>query len=604
MEAPLKKLSGVLRRTSRRVLLGAATSLLLASWTGRLSAQDPVALAGLASAEIVEVRVINLEIRAFDRQGRAIEDLRPEELELTVDGQRVPIRYFARFPEGQTESPADRAEGSEVPTPAVATPEERRQRVVVFVDDFFLGPASRARAVPAIVSFLDQLPREAEVLLASFDRSGLSVRVPFSTDRRRVADTLRGLALAASEGFRRDAELQGTLGTLRELQRSKFEGGMWGIDPPCSRDLLEIARGHAGAQYADVRRSLDGLRLLVDSLASTPGRKALVHVSDGLPLRSGTEAFEYLRILCDGSGARQGVQWALDVSAFGSELPRGELIDPPSLAMASLEFDAVPQLQEVTRHANSSGVTIYPLQAMGLAAVGAGQTGEYRSSTTESEQAGRFNAQDTLSQMASQTGGRAILQRNDLDVALATVATDLDRFVSIGFDPPAPSGKSNRPHTVTVRTTRDGVELRYRRSYRDVTSANRIAERLLAALFHGATDDPLAVRLQIARRQPPDKPGFVARLSIPTGNLTLLDGNGGAGARSGLLAVHMVLQDDDGLSPVRRADVPVRLPMAGPDAPPFVYEVRFGVPKGKAMVAIAIEDLLGRKTTVLRREFD
>ena len=654
--------------------LGAVAVLVLGVLTPVASApsraqESPAtaALQALAGGDLVEVRVINLELHAVDGAGRPVGDLRLDELSLRVDGKPVPIRYFASFPVSApplsptSETPTSETPAAEPRAAGPSRPSTASPRVILYVDDFFLSPPSRKRALEGVRRFLGgDFAEGTEFMLVTFDRSGLNVRQPFTTSRQRLQSALAELPIQSAEGFRRDADRASTQASIRESQRSRIEalqmatersGGAenraGGDDaegtvtarqaaanaqPPCARDLLEIARIYAESEFTDVERSLHALRLFVDSLATTSGRKVLIHVSDGLPLRAGLEAFETLRVLCDGSGSRQGVQWAIDAQALASGgaaaggILRSAVIDVPTLAAAPLEYDATPLLQEATRRANSQGLTIYPLQALGLAAVTLHSAAvDHRGSTPESEATARFNLQDTLQAMASETGGTAILQRNDFDVALLSVARDLEHYFSLGFEPPTATGgagavrgaRSARAHTVGIETTRPGVTLRYRKSYRDQTTADDIAERLLAALFHGggsAANDPLGIRLDLiaapknpAARDAAPSRAMVARLTIPTAQMTVLDASPGA-PRTGFLAVHMVLQDDSGLSPIRRADVPVRLPPAAPGAapgtaePPYVYEVRFTAPLGKAIVAIAVEDVLSKKVTVLRRD--
>jgi VWFA-related protein len=556
---------------------------------------------------MVEVRVINLEIRAFDRAGRPIEDLRADELSLRVDGRPIPIRYFARFPAATaaTAEPSSSATASTTATDATpAAPADPVQRVIVFIDHNFLGPASRARAVAAIRGFLEQLPAESEILLATFDRSGLSVRVPFTRHRKEILQVLDDLPLSALDGFRRDADRRAAIETIQEMQR--------GANPPCGRELQQFPRIYAEGEFDDVKRSLKGLRLLIDSLASTPGRKALIHVSDGLPLLAGIEAFEYLRALCDGSGARQGMPLSLDVTGNVDS----QLLSVPELITAAAAYSSAQSLREVTSHANANGVTIYPLQAKGLTAVGAEPAADVRSATIESEQTTRWNSQDSLANLASETGGTASLQRNDLDVVLSNVVRDLDRYVSIGFEPPAARpetrgfAREGGAHSVEVTTTRKGVTLRYRRSYRDVDENSLVVDRLLAALYLGAADNPLAARIDRINQvnqvkhlkgQKPNAEGFTLRVIVPPGNLTLIESGGG---RSGLVAIHALRLDERGLSPARRIQATVNLPTSHAGEKPFVYDIRFGATPGKAVLVVAIEDLLGRKLSVLRYPLD
>jgi VWFA-related protein len=615
------------RSTTSRRVGSAIRSTWFAACTATVAVAAPVPepstaeILSVAAAESVEVRVINLDLHATDSKGRPVE-LTASDLRLEVDGRPVPLRYFARVPEaadaataetGETSSEASGSAGSSRRPrrgghPFTAPGEDRRLRLVFLVDDFFLGPASRARAIDAIHAFVEPLPEGTEFLLASFDRRGLTVRVPFTGDRRRLLDALDEASLSTLEGMRRESDRRSTMAMVVDQQRTRIESPLPGM-PPCGRDLFEIARAQATAEFTDAERSIKGLRLLIDSLAATPGKKALIHVSDGIPLFSGTEVFELLRLLCDGSGARQGIQWSIDVSGgFNSEV-----IDVSSLVVAATQFSGAARLREVTSRANSHGITIYPLQANGLSAVGGDLMGEDRTSTPTSEQAARGNLQDTLSNLATETGGLAILQRNDLDVALAGVADDLAHYWSLGFEPPGPTGGAaataageEKVHSIRLTTTLPGVRLRYRTSYRDVSPGSRMIERLLATLFHGAVDDPLGVRLGHESKKIDGAEALVVRLRLPYSALTLLDPQGTSGARRGMLAIHVLREDDRGVSPLRRIDLPVeRHPGAAGGAEGttewFSYDIRFAAPRGKTVLVIGVEDVLGNRVSLLRR---
>ncbi len=509
---------------------------------------------------------------------------------------------------------------------------------MLYLDDFFLSPVSRKQAVTALRAFVkDSVPDGTEVSLVTFDRKGLTVRVPFTTNRLRIASALNDLPVESVEGFRRVADRESTLGSIRDTQRSRLEaqkqasetpdgsGQSLAVEyqPPCGLDLLEWARAYASTEFTDAQRSIHALRLFLDSLAPIPGRKTLIHVSDGIPLHGGAEAFDLLRSFCDGSGARQGLPGGTEVRPGASGAgPDGDTsgnperatrIDPAMLASAEADYDVIATVREVTSRANTQGTTLYTLQATGLAAATQGSASrDFRSSTPEIDQAARANLQDTLSSLAVDTGGTAILGRNDFGPALETVNRDREHSYSLAFEPPERSGRgsSTRPHAVTIETTRPGVDLRYRKSYLDEAPSGDVGARLLAALFHGAAENPLGLELEL-KAAPRGAQGdglepenrWIARLSVPVASLAVLADASGV-LRSGLLAVHMVMQDDLGISPLRRKEVPLRLPLAPVGAaaePPYVYEVRFTRPAGKVTVAIALEDIVGRKVAVVRR---
>src|SRR4029077_17408685 len=74
----------------------------------------------------------------------------------------------------------------------------------------------------------------------------------------------------------------------------------------CPMDIARPAHDFAAARRDEVFRTLGGLTVLVNSLSGVPGRKALLYVSDGLPVTPGEEVFQFLAEIC-GGGSNSGL---------------------------------------------------------------------------------------------------------------------------------------------------------------------------------------------------------------------------------------------------------------------------------------------------------
>ena len=59
-------------------------------------------------------------------------------------------------------------------------------------------------------------------------------------------------------------------------------------------DAEPVVDAYARAAFDDLKRSVGALRELVAPLAGLPGRKALLYVSDGIPMVAGTDLFRLL----------------------------------------------------------------------------------------------------------------------------------------------------------------------------------------------------------------------------------------------------------------------------------------------------------------------
>ncbi len=530
--------------------------------TARLSAQgEPEASFG----ESVEVRVVNVEVVVTDRDGRPVFELGRDDFRLEVDGKPVAISNFARLggkstPPVPLPAPAATVSASETPAPQALSPpvvdESTRLRLAVWIDDLHMLPAHRNRVLRELGALLAERERAgADLLLARFDRSFELVR-NFGERGRPLADDLAQLAKRSASGVFGEA-----------ARRSAFEEieSIYANDG-CNRvDDMQLA----AQRYAEPLRhdSLVGMRALegaVRALAGMPGRRALLYVSDGIPLVPGQEAFLYVDQLCAGKSATDNKE------------------------------TLVNDLRRVSAEANAAGVTFYTLQAGGLP-VGGGAAIQGRGLDFGNEFAARGNLQDTLQQLASATGGRALLDANRLAPLLEGLARDLDSGYSLGFTPAgAPDG---REHRIEVKVARPGLKVRHREAFRDRTSDEQRDGRLLAALRFGTgggAGNPLGVLLEIDAAQPVDggTATLPVRIVVPATGVLFL----GATPESAVARLEIALAASDelgGLSPIRSREVTVERAKIG--APIEVAQLRFPIDvrlrKGRARVAAVVRDL-------------
>ena len=78
---------------------------------------------------------------------------------------------------------------------------------------------------------------------------------------------------------------------------------------------------------------------------------------------------------------------------------------------------------------------------------------------------------DTLRIMAEQTDGRAILNRNDLTLAMKQIVRDASAYYLLGYSP-APTPTDGKFHEISVRIKRPGVQVRARKGYWAVSPAD------------------------------------------------------------------------------------------------------------------------------------
>jgi VWFA-related protein len=470
--------------------------------------------------------------------------------------------------------------------------------LVIYVDNGFLLPAHRNRVLQQLRDFLSRLRPEDEVMLATAD-PGLHVRVPFTRDRASLAHSIDELEKLTSLGLANAAAKRQALAQVFEIRDVNSQ--KW-IDSPCLDEIAQPARFYAEATRAEVLRSLGAMTALVSSLSGIPGRKALLLVSDGMPLTPGEEIFQVLAEIC---GTR--TSGSPDARIGGNGFDLGGLYDDRQAVLDAQEYSAAGSFQALTAHANAQRVTLYTLQASGLqgsasaaADVGLNERIAQLPSVASVETA---NLQGSLTLLAGDTGGRAILNANDLHSDLARMQEDFTTYYSLAYAPP--HAGDGREHRIEVRVKRPGLRVRSRQSYRDKPPLERMADRTLASLFYGIEDNPLQIEIKVGDGAPVDKKSWMVpiRLRIPLFKVTMLTTET---SFEGKLRVLVATGGASGHPPLRQVQVPISIPRAKALialGQYYVYEVKLTLEPGEQHVAVAVRDEPTATTSFLARTF-
>ncbi|HEV7508394.1 MAG TPA: VWA domain-containing protein [Thermoanaerobaculia bacterium] len=583
------------------------------------SVNNPGTLAG------IDVNVVNVEVYVTDASGKPVTGLRERDFDVREDGRRVSVSNFAALAGSgaaarNSATPADRPE-----TPG-ATPAEPAEpwNLIVFVDNAEIHPASRTRALQQVRDFLaHKLAPEDRVMVVSLD-TGMRVRLPFSTDRAAVDAALKEVEGLAAQGLSIDRARRQAYQNIMTVQ----EAALSAPNPhACPQDIARPAHDFASARRDEVFRTLGGLTVLVNSLSGVPGRKALLYVSDGLPVTPGEEVFQFLAEICGGGSGTGGLGRAAivngptntiedptDDSGHGRPKPAEDrtkldaatvydarMLGPGAYQAASQapldtqSYNVTKQLDALVAHANAQRVTLYALQASGLATSGGSDAdsvpGERLTQFASIETAARTSNQGSLTALSSGTGGRAILDANDFGLGLARMREDLTTYYSLGYTP-SHSG-DGKEHRITVKVKRSGTRLRYRESYRDKPVMEKAVDRTLAALFYGIEDNPLKIDLEIGD-QIPGAGGNVSvpvRLKIPLFKVAVLNGDE---TYEGNLRVLVATRSADGrMTPVRQIPVPIHIPrkeVLTALGQYYVYTLTLQLAPGEQRVAVGIRD--------------
>lgn len=575
--------------------------------------------------EVVEVNVVNVDVYVTGKDGKPVAGLGKADFEVFEDGKRVEITNFEavdRNPAAGAPAPAAPAAPRPAGEAAAAAP-ETGLHLVVYVDNFNIRQGNRARAIQQLREFLTrQLVPGDKVMIASYDL-GMNVRLPFTSDPAALSAALDGLATLTVQGdederARRHAFQE--VMTIQELAMAD-PGGV-----PCPQNITVPVHAYARAKRQEVQRTFSALTLLVNSLSGVPGRKAVLHVSDGISLAPGADLFELLFQMCGGGGSTAGIGTTTttnpdlmssglggrpDPGAMANTIWDSRLLGPESYQAASQAnldaqtYNVSGDVEKLAAHANAHRVTLYTLEASGSQASAAADASlgpnERMLQFPSIGQVYKANRQDTLTALASATGGRAFLDAVNFLPDLDLMRQDFDRYYSLGYTP-SHSG-DGKAHRIEVKVKRPGLKARSRQSYRDKPVLERAVDRTLAALFYGIEDNPLEIIVEIG--EPASEAGgrylVPVHLRIPLFKLGIVNDQE---KYRGRLRLFVATRGDKGMTPVRQLEVPFEIPrqqVLFAMGQYYVYTLSLQMTSGEQQIAVAVRDEATATTSYLAK---
>jgi len=401
----------------------------------------------------IEVIVVNVEAFVRDRKGRPITDLELEDFQLVVDGVETPLSHFS-FESGPRIDALDKDVPSQNQQPQGSSP----TRLVIFVDNENLTPSSRRRALDETVQFaLDNVGPSVETMVVK-RQLGLQIVQPFTNRGEEV--------VAALEKMRTDtggltAHYALRLRILRDLEECKRLPGR--LAETCRRRVRDMAEHAASEERLRVLQAVRDLAMAVESLGNLPGRKAMVYVSDGLPMIAGLDLV----------------------------LPVAE---PADMSRLRSVLDCSREFGTLVETSLRSGVSLYAVDAAGLeVSAGVSAEGSVSVSPLHSfEMSSNFDA--AILYIAQATGGHAVVNANSIATELEHLRNDLFSYYSIGFSVPA--SRRDTPHKVKIRLPRhEDLEIRHRAMVYEKSADTRAREVVMAGLMMGESDNPIEMEV-------------------------------------------------------------------------------------------------------------
>ncbi len=533
--------------------------------TGQEADQE-AAKGGLAFVDEVQVTVVNIDVFVRDRQGNAVTDLSKEQFRLLQDGHERKLSHFAAYTdEVISEIMAAReqmpATLPETPSEDQAFAEEASEQVgsladliqpvhiVLYVDNENIRPFDRNRVLTQVRQFIDEVMKpHVEVMVVSVQRSPKIVQ-SFTNDPQVVKNALRSLTQVY--GARTDADrLRGRI--IHDMQAVGDESPNGGLraDQRAAQDLQQRIYSYAEELSMELGYSVNSMREVLTTLAGLPGRRVLVHISSGLPAVP----------------ARDLITWY------------GELYQKTSSLPMLARFNRRHIYESVASSANAQGVTFYTIDASGIGGSGSASAEHSRPVDPVAASIHLLNYQEPLLYLAEKTGGRAIVDSNNVTGLLEEMRDDLFTYYSLGYTLSA-SG-SDTVHRIKVELPdHPEYDMVYRRTLVEKSRETQVQDRVVSGLLLALDDNPMGLEISAGEPKPATGERWIlpVEVAIPIETVALLPE---AGEYVGRVVLFIANRDLKGRqSDIQRRQFEIRMP-------PGDYETRRGD------VYVAVLDLL------------
>jgi len=399
-------------------------------------------------------RLVQVSVVVTDKKGQPVTGLKKEDFEVFDEGAQQQLAFFTAATPAPVEAPA------KLP-PYVFTNrfdlkgQDPGAVTIILFDAENTATEDQTYVRKQVMELLRSLKSQDHVAVYALT-SQLLILHDFTQDNSALVEAVNKFAPKEQTAF------DGSLATKLSLPNPSTVTRWQTLE-----DTLEAPNRMMGNVYLKVRMETTtlALRAIATHVSAVPGRKNLLWVSGGFPIRTPLPNI----------GRPSGVELATNAP---TDQPMGGCNDItnqlPCVDEETRTFD--DEVRRAIKELNKANVVMYPVDAHGLvtdstfSVGGAGGSltpagrGMSNPPQTTATMSAEQDARDTSRMLADQTGGVAFYGNNDIRDALKRAFEDGRYAYTIGFYPNHNTwdGKYRK---IKVQTKVEGAKLRYRTGY-------------------------------------------------------------------------------------------------------------------------------------------
>jgi len=396
----------------------------------------------------LRVDYVEVDVVVTDRDGNLVKDLKKEDFQVLEDNKAQTINTFTQvnIPVERADRPLFSNTAFEPDVASNETPFDGRVYVMV-IDDLHTNFGRTQRVKSAAKQFIEQRLGANDLMAIVHTAGPTQANQEFTNSKR--------LLLAAVDKTSGRKLVSATANRTTEYFNT--------------RDLRQQGDAVNDPEDAErafnARNSLQTLKNVADWFASVRGRrKAILFLSEGID-------YDITELIPQGGSTHRSATDILD------------------------------ETRDTIAAATRSNVAIYGIDPRGLTDLGDEtiEIGSFPDDTSlgigvNSLQNEIRTAQDSLRTLSEETGGFAVVNRNDFSSAYDRIVRDNSTYYVLAYYPP--DSKPGRVHKIDVRVTRPGLTVRARRGYVTPKKAEPVktsAKDIRTPEVRDAIDSPLPV---------------------------------------------------------------------------------------------------------------
>lgn len=431
-----------------------------------------------AEEDVVKIStaLIQLDVVVTDKNGRLVTDLKPEDFEITENGERQTITNLSYF-SGQKLSVAD-ANLTSVGNVNSAMPTigEVRRTVAVVVDDAGLSAQSINLVKKELIRFINEQVQPNDLVAIIKTSGSVGVLQQFTTDKKKLLETIENLRYQPITGSGLSPFAPISISFAEQIQTNMGGGEL----SDKSKAILEQRTNveflnNLNKNLVVTAGALGVLNSTIAAMSRMPGRKSVLYVAEGV-----FSLFDSVNSGSMNNRNAKGGSLAGLVNSGGAS----------SIFADSRELEE--KLRGITEIANRATIAVYTLDPRGTATINFSAADQMRGGITdrdggglnESDMAARSNSfrasQLGLKFLSDETSGKAFINTNDIGKGLRETLDSQNGYYVLAYQPDTETfdaGK-RRFNKLNIKVKRPNVNVSYRSGFFNVaeTAEEKTAE--------------------------------------------------------------------------------------------------------------------------------